>query len=166
MPNDLDMCCPQLPQRIIGQMWKTNSHPTRCDFNLDLQTQLTSAEFKEKCKIFLYTSWFQTQYLVVVCMSTCQVCIVFPFEVSIINLIAFCCTSRLEKGDLSCSQVLYVLQTLHLSSAATWLWEANFQKVSDPFLRQGRTDIENLQSVSASIQVDLYDDDRNISVNV
>lgn len=78
-----------------------------------------------------------------------------------IDSIAFFCTSRLQKGNLSCSQVLIALQALHLSSSLTWPGEANFQTVSDPFFRQGGADAGNLESFSASIQVDLYDNDKN-----
>lgn len=71
-----------------------------------------------------------------------------------------CGTSRLEKGDLSCSQVLLVLQTLHFSSTSTGPGEAQLQTVSDSLLRESGADVGDLQGSPAGVQVDLYDDRR------
>lgn len=52
-------------QRVTGQMRRTNSHPARFynfrdfNFNLDLQAQLTSAEFKEKIEFFVHIISFR-----------------------------------------------------------------------------------------------------------
>lgn len=66
------------------------------------------------------------------------------------------CTSRLEKGNLSCPSVSIVLHLLHLPSSSAGSGETHLQSVLYPLLWHGGEDIVNVELISGNIEMDLY----------
>ncbi|TNN56326.1 hypothetical protein EYF80_033437 [Liparis tanakae] len=65
------------------------------------------------------------------------------------------CTSRVEKGDLSCPIVPVVLHTIHLSSSSAGSGETHLQALLHSLFWHDGGDVGNLELFSGHIEVDL-----------